>query len=378
MDLSSSINFRNYIFEEQNNQLIISKNQQAKTNDFAKLIQQIPCSKLVRGYTLYLRQKQKELSDFHPNFASTEASQTFSHWYDNQTAKITQKIKDPLETLRAKVTKRCEQLFQEKGQRSVLLGCGHVQTGVIQQTHTSLDCSFPQFITKKEDHRHDRHVCVDWRADVNEKMEFNIGAIAMADPTSFPHISPNGPDFSRRQFENPTLMKDFSQLKNVQHFHAERVPFLEKGICEDNAFLLQQILNALAPGGIFSFDFGIDSHLLSVWSKPLLNECEERAFADTELCEKAQTIYSAKVEEVFADHEYLNVLDFAIQAKIVAYENSDEDITPKLLKMEVNRRTEEVIKNEFYEKQRNCARELTKKKSRKSDFKPGKYFSAFW
>lgn len=254
--------FNNYTFTEEPNQLIIGKEKVGHGQVFSSLVQSTPCAALLKQYQIHLTSKLNELKLFNPDFRSEESAETFKLWKEKQIAKYEKKLEDPLKVLRAKVAKRCEQLFEENLERKLILGCMHVHEGVLKQTHSALH--LPQFTSEKEHHIHADSVCVDWRASPNETFAFNMHYNTYRNPT-FPPLSANGPDFSRRCFGTIESMKDLEQIQQVNHIHAERLPLLEKGLSHEpkvnNDALLQQILHALAPGGVFSFDLEVTAHL---------------------------------------------------------------------------------------------------------------------
>jgi hypothetical protein len=363
--MSSISNFRNYIFTEANNQLVISKAEERNSSDFLTLVQSQPCYKIVPDYSNYLQEKLGDLEAFHPTFNSQEAQDVFCHWREEQRIKIGKKLVSPLETLREKVAKRFEQLFQEKGERRVILGCCHVKNGPLIQTHTPLIAPLPQQTDGvKETHSHDKAICIDWRVNPTEAMGYEIAGASFVDSSSS-SFTLNAPDFSRRLFEDPESIRDFGWVRNVEHFHAERVPFLERGVCglveEGNIFFLQQILDSLAPGGVYSFDVGLQI--------PLILQAGEQISDFADLCEDFATKnfsgdfegrLNQKLEEVNHDLSFLKVLDSALSEGHITAEAPATDLRSALILKEAKRRLEDEVVKEFFDKQREKAKQFTK------------------
>ena len=176
------ISFRNYQFTEERDQLIVTKTAK-QTERFSRLVQSHPCSTLLMRYNLYLFQKLLELKALSPKIHSPKARESFRTWQAAKEAKLQQKIVNPIAALQTKVARRCEQLFQEKGERSLLLGCGHLQEGkTLRQTQSDFFHAFPPSTDPKESHSHRKSVCIDWRADLHERKDFEIGENLRREP----------------------------------------------------------------------------------------------------------------------------------------------------------------------------------------------------
>jgi hypothetical protein len=361
--MSSISNFRNYTFAEENNRLIISKVEQRKSSDFLKLVQRYPCYKLVKDYTSHLQTKLSDLEGFNPKFTSPESKDLFQTWQREQRIKIGKKLANPIEALQENVAKRFEQLFQEKGERSVVFGCCHIREGELKQTQTLLSSPQPQHTNKKnESHSHEHAVCVDFRVDPLETLAFTIGDRMLFKDDSNPVHTHNSPDFSRINFEDPNSVSRLRHLKNVQKLHAERVPNLEKGVWgmgeEQNTFLVEQIRKSLAPGGVYTFDVGIGIPLMLEGDGLFLNfvdTCQKRAF---HYAGNLEDKYEAKFKEVNANHEFLGALHYVISNKIVFADCSDDELKTALISEEVERRLKEEVKRDFFEKMRAGAKQF--------------------
>ena len=97
-------------------------------------------------------------------------------WNNAQISYILSEIDDPLGALRRRVAVEVEKLFQQKGERTLILGCMHHNgSREFKQTQTNFTSHLPRVLQSGEYHRHLSAVTIDQRCAPDECIEMPIG-----------------------------------------------------------------------------------------------------------------------------------------------------------------------------------------------------------
>ncbi len=226
------------------------------------LFQLAPCVSLVPLYQQALANNLQRAISLPNLYKEPEKRAAFEKDRINGINQINAELSDPLTALRQKMALLVEKFFEQKKERTIILGCMHYPSHAAQdfiQTQTETTYLLPKNICRKEDHSHQSAVTVDLRYSPDEKIEILLEYATLFNSSQpLDKMPPNGPDFARRDFKNISHLEDFLFVKNIKKIYAERLPSLEKGPCAEgssNIALIQTIHKLLGKGGIFAFDY---------------------------------------------------------------------------------------------------------------------------
>ena len=110
------ISFRHYQFAEAHDQLVITKKPKT-TESFSQRVQSDALHDPAGALHGVSASKESRIKRFSSGVSRTRSTENLSHLAGNTKKRsCSVKMANPLATLQAKVMKRCEQLFKEKGE----------------------------------------------------------------------------------------------------------------------------------------------------------------------------------------------------------------------------------------------------------------------